>query len=342
MLRFTYVLRHSATSLKFTSNRDACTKVIGDGGWVRFSFIQALNTCLEGIKRHEVTPGSNECEDLCKLYMMTMLLASFQGGEERVKIDTCNIATNCSYTVEATATGEVRGHLRVADPDSPKVTCISRTLYNNTKPVVSITPAPHDDIIENLKDHNELSDGNLDLALWFHVDLKKDICVGALAQRIPTKATADNKVTDGKEDGSLPFKEMENRLNAIKSDEFNPGGDIANIAVPMQSLFSGNLTPLMSSLKLIPKMYKGPQIMGNGNLSIHESAEVQRIPVDFYCRCSLAGFVEGLALIGETELTSLRFSQPECPLKCQQCGKVHKMTPEAWSQALSLAGSAKA
>ena len=334
MFRVTYVLRHSAAALKFTTNRDACVKVVGEGGWVRYSFVQSLHTCIEGLKRHEVTPGTRESEDLCKLYMISMLLASFQGGEERVKIDTCNASTNCSYTVEATATGEVRGHLRVVDPDGPKIMHISRTLYNHTTPIISVTPAPHDDVIENLRLHNKISDGNLDIAVWLHVDMENDICVGALAQRIPTKASSDKSDSD-----AGIFTKMENQLNSITSSSFS-GGEVANIAVPMQSIFSGDLTSLMVDLRLVPKTYRGQPIIGHGTLAVHETAETQRIPVDFFCRCSLDGFMGGMSLIGETELTSLRYSQPECPLKCQQCGKVHKMTPEAWGKAMGLASKA--
>ncbi|KAJ9459599.1 33 kDa chaperonin [Diplonema papillatum] len=329
----TVVLRCSAAAgarvspLAYTVDRDACYKVIGKGGWMRAVFIQSVRASREALSRHGMDNTSEQSVALCKVMMLTSMLASFQGGEERVKLD--YETPDASYSAEASATGEIRGHVREGTKVTgiPRTLRVSRILYHKSQPIMSITPASSDGIVLDAKDHFVQSDGQHS-ALWMRVDLPNGVCTGALVQAIPEAARSQQKHLE-------TFVDMEDRMERVAFRE-----DLAQAGSVMRTVLKGDLEPAFKSLKIFHgKAWQGPAevMQGIGEHELDPDSKVARIPVDFYCRCSLSGFIRGLSIMGTEQITSLQFSQPKCPLTCQYCGKVHHMTPTAWSEALALA-----
>eukprot|EP01061_Rhynchopus_euleeides_P039127 TRINITY_DN67130_c0_g1_i1.p1 TRINITY_DN67130_c0_g1~~TRINITY_DN67130_c0_g1_i1.p1 ORF type:complete len:358 (+),score=105.74 TRINITY_DN67130_c0_g1_i1:149-1075(+) len=301
---------------------------------MRVSFAQMPNAALEALRRHGIAPEADEARALSEVMLSAVLLASFQGGEERVKID--YETDDRIFSVEATASGEIRGHIRESSEGNSRALCVSKVMYDQKKPIISVTPAATGNIIDDLREHILRSDG-LDCAVWAAVNLPRGICVAVLAETIPMTAEATPHQPE-------LYRRMERDLT--KHAHFSD--DIGHAGAAVCAVFGGDLTSVLQKTKLIhsrrgggseeggAERQKQQAIVGTGVHKVDPNIDPVRVPIDFHCSCSLESFVNALAAMGSTALDSLRFEQPECPLRCENCGKTYAMNPDAWFKALSL------
>ena len=314
---------HAPPAILYTTLRDRCVKVVGDGGLVRSSFAQLPAAVREAAARQGLAHDHPALAVLAETMTTAVLLASFQGGEERVVID--YQLADIGYTAEASAVGAVRGVVHGGSKEGgvPPSLRVSRILYNLQRPVVSATPATSGNFQEDYKAHAVQSDG-IGCALWTSVDIPRGICVGALLQRIPSTADVSPPSPEY-------FADVESALAAHTEFE----DDVAHAGSALRAVYGGDLTALFDEVKFVPRR-AGREVTGLGTHAMDADVAATRILIDFSCKCSIEAFSRGLAAMGRARLSSLCFEQPACPLRCDQCGKTYTMNPDAWRAALAL------
>ena len=316
--------------LRFSSKRDKYVKVVSSDAGVRASFAQMPHAVLEVLSRHGIAHDTADAKTLAEVLLCTSLMASFQGGEERVHLE--YEANGIIVSGEATATGEIRGSIKDSYSTVSNGVKVSKVLYNQKHPALSVTPASSGKVIPDAREHILRSDG-LEAALFTEVNLARKVCTGMLLQQIPTTAEASPHNPD-------VFRRIERDL---ESCAFNDSGDIGHAGVLMKRVFQGDLAPVLQKSKLV-FVRKGGVVgeeCGVGSWTLDNDL-TQTVPVDFLCRCSLDKFVAGLTVMGTAKLSSLRFEQPECPLRCETCGTTYAMTPDAWEKAQELTEKSEA
>jgi redox-regulated HSP33 family molecular chaperone len=87
------------------------------------------------------------------------------------------------------------------------------------------------------------------------------------------------------------------------------GGDVASAQTPAPSILGGSAAS--PALELDPEL-------------------TARTPLDYYCRCSKAGFVKALRLMGPEQCREHHAARPALPFVCPFCAKEDTMTPEDW------------
>jgi len=254
---------------------------------------------------------------LARCMSSVSLLASFLEGEERVGIEIRSDGLIEAIVAEAIQVGEVRGFLtnssKFESTYVPEKTDsdlkgflgkegffrVNKVLYNITQPVTSAISIIDGDIISELKTFMEKSEQIPSaISLKTKVDLetgKIEFSGGALIQTMP-----DAPVELLPEVKDLMEK---NSLLDLYMKENKTLQDILQQFVPKTETI--NFT------------------------------EMERIPVDFFCRCGIGGMKEKLITLGATELENMK-KDGHSSLKCVYCSKVYDLTLDDFDRLIEM------
>lgn len=269
--------------------KDRIIKGIHKHGHFKVSVVKTTQTVEEARNRHQLSPLASIF--LAKAMTGTMLLASELKGEERLQTRFEGNGPLGHVSVEANKLGEIRGYVgnpqAVIDPAVQKLEDglgigllqVTKVLYNQAKPKQSTVELTHSDVTNDFAYYLQQSEQVRSL-------MKLDLDLDDAGQIRQCGGILIQMLPDG-------------------SDETYK-----------------SLTQAMANLPRITELYEDEvyidQIMERvtGKLDVHE---LERYPVDFYCRCSKERFAGALALLSVDELEDMQGQSQE--MVCHYCNE---------------------
>lgn len=277
------------TRKKF-EQKDRIIKGVTRDGEFKITVIKATQAVKTAQKRHELSYLNTLL--LGRTMMGTMLMASGLKGEERLQVRIEGNGPLRMLIAEATSNGEMRGYvsdpaleldysqeITLGDAFGPALFSVSKTLYNEAKPVTGTV---------------ELVNGNIN------------------------------------EDFAYYLKQSEQVDSAISLDVgFDDAGNITEAGgILIQALPGANpesRAVLEENLKNIPQIsallasdHYIDSIMEMAATSL-DVRELDRYPVDFFCRCNKDRFVSALAMLQVEDLEDMKETDQE--LVCHYCNE---------------------
>jgi molecular chaperone Hsp33 len=230
----------------------------------------------------------------------TMLMASELKGEERIKMRIEGTGPVGLLVAEANRVGEIRGYIQnpqaeldYANPNASLsdglgvgVMTLSKTLYNEAE--------PRDSSIELVK-------GNITDDIAYYMVQSEQIPSAVL---LDVGIDSEGEITEA---GGLLIQRMPDA----------PKGTIEKLQEKMLEFDS--ISSLLSSGKYID------DIMEKAMAPI-EVKELDRQPVDFFCRCTRKRFIGALAMLGYEDLKEISDKGQE--LVCHFCNEHYNVTQE--------------
>lgn len=275
--------------------KDRIIKGIHKDGHFKVSVVKTTRTTETARNRHELSPLATI--QLSKAMTGSMLLASELKGEERLQLRFEGTGPLGHITVEANKLGEIRGYVgdpkAVIDPVSQKLEDgigigllhVSKVLYNQAKPKHSTVELLHSDITTDLQFYLHQSEQVQSL---INIDLDLDE-TGKIVQSggllIQMLPDAPDKV----------YQKLVDQLNKMPR---------------ISSLFKEDvyIDEIMEEV--------------TGKLDVKE---LERYPIDFYCRCSKDRFTGALALLSISELEAMEGVEQE--MICHYCNEKYVFSP---------------
>jgi molecular chaperone Hsp33 len=257
--------------------RDRLINSITTDGKFRVSILKATNLVETARNRHHL--NSISIHMLGELLIGNVLMTSVLKAEERISIRLETDGDIKYISTEANAIGEVRGYMGnlnispVGDSADEMIKNaigngflhVTKTLYGNSRPVVSSVKLQSSSITEDLTYFfvkSEQVPTAIRMGIAFNEDGSIKEAAGFLVQALPEATEFD-------------IKQME--LNVL------------------------NMPPLTEQLH--NKIYIDTIV--NDILLGFEHKELFRRPVDFYCSCTKERFEESLKTLGNLELTEM-------------------------------------
>ena len=278
--------------------KDRLIKGISTDGHLKISVVKTTDVVKTARKKHNLSLLNTVL--LGRALTGTMLMASELKGEERIKMRIECKGPVSLLIAEANRVGEIRGYVQnpqvELDYSKPDVSLgdglgvgvmtMSKTLYNEAEPRTSSI---------------ELAKGNItgDLA-YFMVQ----------SEQIPSAVLLDVGLNDSgeiTEAGGLLIQRMPDA----------PEGAIEKLQEKMLQFDS------ISSL--LSNGYYIDDIMEKAMDPI-EVKELDRQPVDFFCRCTRKRFVKALAMLGYEDLKEISDEGQE--LVCHYCNEHYQISKE--------------
>lgn len=276
--------------------KDRIIKGIHKKGHFKVSVVKTTQLVEEARKRHHLSPLATIY--LGKAMTATMLLASELKGEERLQLRIDANGPLQQIMVEANKNGEIRGYVAQPqasiDPTTQQLEDglgigllqIEKVLYNKAKPKTSTVELKASDITTDIAYYLEQSE---QISSFLNIDLDFD------------------------EDGSI------RQIGGILIQMLPGAPDHVYI----------ELQERLSSLPRIPELFADDvyidQIMERvtGSMDVRE---LERYPVDFYCRCSKERFEGALALLNIDELEAM--TQEAQQMVCHYCNESYVFTAD--------------
>ena len=145
------------TSRHAIMSRDAVTKVVTHCGSFRVTTVTCSNVLREVINRHGLIEATNNhrnyLERMGQCIAFTNCLAATLQKEERIELKYSS--AEATSTVESLALGECRARItNNNDYSLPNTLRLSRILYNNAEPVVSVTRMMPDEFASVLESNS--------------------------------------------------------------------------------------------------------------------------------------------------------------------------------------------
>ncbi len=278
--------------------KDRLIKGISTDGHLKISVVKTTDVVKTARKKHDLSLLNTVL--LGRALTGTMLMASELKGEERIKMRIECKGPVSLLIAEANRVGEIRGYVQnpqveldYSKPDvnlgdglGVGVMTLSKTLYNEAEPRTSSI---------------ELTKGNItgDLA-YFMVQ----------SEQIPSAVLLDVGLNDSgeiTEAGGLLIQRMPDA----------PEGAIEKLQEKMLQFDS--ISSLLANGHYID------DIMEKAMDPI-EVKELDRQPVDFFCRCTRKRFVKALAMLGYEDLKEISDEGQE--LVCHFCNEHYQITKE--------------
>lgn len=269
--------------------KDRIIKGIHNEGFFKVSVVKTTQSVEEARNRHHLSPLASIL--LGKALTGAMLLASELKGEERLQLRFEGTGPIGHVTVEANKLGELRGYVGNADaaidPASQKIEDglgigllqSTKVLYNQAKPKHSTVELLYSNISSDLQFYLQQSE-QVESLISIDIDFNED---GTIAQS-----------------GGLIIQMLPNAP---------------------QKLFQ-QLTTQFKELPRITSLFKDEVMIDEimeevtGKLDVRE---LERYPVDFYCRCSKDRFSDALALLAVNELEAMQGKEQE--MVCHYCNE---------------------
>lgn len=242
-----------------------------------------------------------------RMMAATSIIAGWQKGEERVVLTMNSRGLAGTITTEAIRTGEIRGYTTNPKFEITDVTplgfavaggtfTVRKILYNHARPHDSIVPIAIGDVSSDVIQYYQLSEQIPAYAEFeTHINYRGEVAFsgGLIIEALPPKIIGESNKEYVK-----PYIE---RLKNLP---------------PVSVLFGEDMKSLRQVLdKIAP-----------GEI---DATDVERIPVDFYCRCSKSSFMKNLKTLGPDGLKEFfRLAGSEKFLTCQYCATDYFLTDE--------------
>jgi molecular chaperone Hsp33 len=277
--------------------RDRLIKGISEDGSLKISVVKATEVVKTAAENHHLSLLNTVL--LGRSLIGALLLASELKGEERIRLRAEGNGPSQLIVAEANRVGEVRGFVQAPKAQLSEtkdgsigaglgkgLLTISKTLYDEAKPRDSST---------------KLKSGNItdDLA-WYMVQ----------SEQIPTAVLLDVGID---EEGAL-----------------TEAGGLLVQRLPGAS--SNTIEMIQQKLKTFPPL---DTLLAEGDyiddimqkaMEPLEVKELDRQPVDFFCRCSRKRFINALSMLGYEELKEISGEKQE--LVCHFCNKHYYITKQ--------------
>ncbi len=278
--------------------KDRLIKGINNDGHLKISVVKTTDVVKAAQKKHDLSLLNTVL--LGRALTGTMLMASELKGEERIKMRIEGKGPVSLLVTEANRVGEVRGYVQnpqaELDYSQPDVSLsdglgvgimtLTKTLYNEAEP-------RHSSI--------ELVKGNITDDLAYYM---------VQSEQIPSAVLLDVGINENgeiTEAGGLMIQRMPNA----------PEGTIEELQEKM--LQFDNISELLANGHYIDDiMEKAMDPM--------DVKELDRQPVDFFCRCTRERFINALAMLGVEDLKEISDEGQE--LVCHFCNEHYNVTQE--------------
>ncbi|WP_205720008.1 Hsp33 family molecular chaperone HslO [Fodinibius halophilus] len=278
--------------------KDRLIKGISKNGHLKISVVKTTDVVKTAQKKHNLSLLNTVL--LGRALTATALMASELKGEERVKMRIEGKGPVGLLAAEANRVGEVRGYVQnphveldysredvdISDALGVGVLTFSKILYNEAEPRTSSI---------------ELISGNVTDDLAYYM---------VQSEQIPSAVLLDVGMTDeGKvnEAGGLIIQRMPDA----------PEGTIEELQEKMLEFESiDTLLAEGNYIDDIMEMAMDPI----------EVKELDRQPVDFFCRCTRERFINALAMLGYEDLKEISDEGQE--LVCHYCNEQYNITQE--------------
>ncbi|WP_246043185.1 Hsp33 family molecular chaperone HslO [Fodinibius saliphilus] len=278
--------------------KDRLIKGISKNGHLKISVVKTTDVVKAAQKKHNLSLLNTVL--LGRALTATMLMASELKGEERVKMRVEGKGPVGLLAAEANRVGEVRGYVQnphveldysnndvdISDALGVGVLSFSKTLYNEAEPRTSSI---------------ELISGNITDDLAYYM---------VQSEQIPSAVLLDVGMTDEgkvKEAGGLIIQRMPDA----------PEGVIEELQEKMLQFDS--IDKLLAEGKYIDDIMD----MAMDPLEVKE---LDRQPVDFFCRCTRERFINALAMLGYEDLKEISDEGQE--LICHYCNEQYNVTQD--------------
>ena len=287
------------------AERDRILHIISKNGSFRAVIVRNTTTVKSAQKVHNLDNIS--AYFLAKTMTSATMISAFLKGEERIIIEITGNGIISKIYAEALQVGECRGFVKLS-PNSNQTTTlaniigdghfkVSRILYNQTEPIVGITPLQKGDI--TLKNNNIAMDlacyfaqsEQINSAVILDVDFDEDDIIscsgGILVQAMPGAtreeiATVENSIT---------------KINKLCSE--------LSVNSSLENILQNNLP--------------------------FEFDIVKTTQVDFFCRCNLETFKSRLLLLKLTEIVDMQ-EKGHNELVCQYCNKHYHLSEKDFEE----------
>lgn len=279
-------------------NKDRLIKGITKNGELKISVVKTTDVVKAAKDKHNLSLLNTVL--LGRALTGTMLMASELKGEERIKMRIEGKGPVGLLAAEANRVGEIRGYVQnpqaeldyasgnaeISDGLGVGIMTFSKTLYNEAEPRTSTI---------------ELINGNItdDLA-YFMVQ----------SEQVPSAVLLDVGIDDNgevTEAGGLLIQRMPDA----------PEGMIEELQEKM--LQFDNIDELLADGLYIDDIMEKA-------MAPHEVKELDRQPVDFFCRCTRDRFINALAMLGPSDLEEISDEGQE--LVCHFCNEHYHISQE--------------
>lgn len=278
-------------------NKDRIIKGIADQESVKISVIKTTDVIKEAQERHQLSPAAAVM--LGRTMTGAMLISAQLKGEERIKVTVQNDGPLGNIYAEANSVGEMRGY--VARPqtyiDWTQVSDITeiigdgtlkveKILYNEAQPLSGVVSLTDKTITGDFVHYLEQSE-QVKSMMVLDVQIDEEGVVSeAGGILVQALPGADESLLKGIHDQIKNFPPLGN--------QFADGAYIDDIM----------------NMVLLPAQPK----------------ELDRYPVDFYCRCNKDRFVDALALLGVDDLERMNSEDQE--VVCHYCNEKYVIEKE--------------
>lgn len=278
--------------------KDRLIKGISTEGHLKISVVKTTDVVKAARKKHNLSLLNTVL--LGRALTGTMLMASELKGEERIKMRIEGKGPVGLLVAEANRVGEVRGYVQnpkaKLDYSSPNaslgdglgvgVMTLSKTLYNEAEPINSSI---------------ELVKGNITDDIAYYMVQSEQVPSAVL---LDVGIDSEGEITEA---GGLMIQRMPDA----------PEGAIEKLQEKMLDFDS--ISSLLSG------EYYIDDIMEKAMDPI-EVKELDRQPVDFFCRCTRKRFIGALAMLGYEDLKQISDEGQE--LVCHFCNEHYNVTQE--------------
>lgn len=278
-------------------NKDRLIKGISEDGHLKISVVKATDAIKKAKKNHNLSLLNTVL--LGRTMIGSLLLASELKGEERIRVRAEGDGPSKLLVAEANRVGEVRGYAQVPDAQLDYsddaslgdgigigVLTVSKTLYNEAEP-------QHSSI--------ELVKGNITDDLAFYM---------VQSEQVPSAVLLDVGLDD---DGNITEAGgvLIQRLPDAPEDIIDKLQEkMKNFASIDELLARGDYIDDIMQKAMNPVAVK----------------ELDRQPVDFFCRCSRKRFVNALSMLGYEDLKEISDEGQE--LVCHFCNEHYQITKQ--------------
>lgn len=287
-------------------NKDRLIKGITKDGKFKVTVVKSTDVVRAASERHKLSYLNTLL--LGRALTGTMLLASNLKGEERIQFKIEGSGPLSFLIAEATSNGEIRGYVshsqleldysedvQLGDAFGPAVLTVSKVLYNEAQPISGSV---------------EIVNGNIndDIAYFLHQSEQIDSAIS-----LDVGFDEDGKMTEA---GGIMIQAMP---DADEDDRLK---------------LEENLKSLPQVSKLLSEGHYIDDIMEMVSTSFNVK-ELDRYPVDFFCRCNRDRFKNALAMISLEDLEDMEDEGQE--LVCHYCNESYQISKSEIAEIISEA-----
>lgn len=276
--------------------KDRLIKGITENGSLKISVVKTTDVVKTARRKHDLSLLNTVL--LGRALTGTMLMASELKGEERIKLRIEGKGPVGHLMAEANRVGEVRGYVQnpqvelnyskpdvgIGDGIGVGILTFSKILYNEAEPRTSSI---------------ELTKGNITDDLAYYM---------VQSEQIPSAVLLDVGIDDNgeiTEAGGLLIQRMpeapEGAIEELQDKllQFEPISNLLSQGLYIDDIMSKAMDP-------------------------HPVKELDRQPVDFFCRCTRERFIGALGMLGYEDLKAISDEGQE--LVCHFCNEHYKIT----------------